>query len=290
MTEEEFRRNTDNFCYRHPDRQSFVLCQRCLRTICGECQTPAPVGVVCPECLKQQARAASPAQRKAERRWSRGPVAVSSTRPTATYAIIAITVLTFVVTLIPGAGSTVQSLLAFYPPLLYPDVMGVFQPWRLLSVSLVHSGILHLGLNMLALFMVGRALEPMLGRSRFIALYLLCTLGGSVAVTYLAFSQPVVGASGAVFGLFGAFMVIARRLGADVTQIAVILGINLVLGFIPSFNISWQAHVGGLVTGLAVGYIFTRTRNLRQRSIQTGLLALVAVIFVVLLLVRLNVG
>ena len=82
MTADDLRRNSDNFCYRHPDRQSFVLCQRCLRTICPECQTPAAVGVICPECLRDQQKAASPAQRKAERRWSRSrPVAVADTRP-----------------------------------------------------------------------------------------------------------------------------------------------------------------------------------------------------------------
>ena len=77
MTTDDLSRNRENFCYRHPDRQSFVLCQRCLRTICPECQTTAAVGVICPECLRDQQKAQSPAQRKAERRWSR-PRALSA--------------------------------------------------------------------------------------------------------------------------------------------------------------------------------------------------------------------
>ena len=91
MTTDQFQRNRENFCYRHPDRQSFVLCQRCLRTICPECQTQGAVGVICPECLRDQQRAQSPAQAKAERRAARPrAVAVRDTRPLATYVIIGI--------------------------------------------------------------------------------------------------------------------------------------------------------------------------------------------------------
>ena len=104
-------------------------------------------------------------------------------------------------------------------------------------------------------------------------LYLLSALGGSVAVALLAFTTPVVGASGAIFGLFGALLVIGRHIGANITAIAVVIGINLVIGFIPSFNVSWQAHVGGLVTGALVAFIYTRTRSPRQRWLQIVLLA-----------------
>lgn len=286
MTTADFRRNSDNFCYRHPDRQSFVLCQRCLRTICPECQTQAAVGVICPECLRDQQKAQSPAQRKAERRWSRASaVMVSDTRPTVTYAIIALTALVYLVTLIPGFGLTVQRALLFWPPALYPEFTGTFEPWRLLTSALVHASFLHIGLNMLALWMIGRSLEPLLGRWRFLTLYVLGALGGSVAVTLLSFSSFVVGASGAIFALFGALLVIGRHLGANIAGIAIVLGINLVIGFIPGFNVSWQAHVGGLAAGLVVGFIFTRTRSARQRGLQIGLLIAVAVALLALLFV-----
>ena len=117
----------------------------------------------------------------------------------------------------------------------------------------MHDGFWHVGLNMLALWMIGRSLEPLLGRGRFLTLYLLSALGGSVAVALLSFTTPVVGASGAIFGLFGALIVIGRHIGANIAGIAIILGINLVIGFIPGFNVSWQAHVGGLVVGALVG-------------------------------------
>jgi membrane associated rhomboid family serine protease len=110
-----------------------------------------------------------------------------------------------------------------------------------------------------------------------------------VAVALLSFTTPVVGASGAIFGLFGALLVIGRHIGANITGIAIVLGINLVIGFIPGMNVSWQAHVGGLVTGLLVGFIFTRTRAARQRTLQIVLLAAVAVGLLALLLIPVTV-
>lgn len=285
MTTDAPRRNSDDFCYRHPDRQSFVLCQRCLRTICTECQTPAPVGVICPECLRNQQAGRTPAQRKAQRRWSRPRfLSPAAGRPVVTQAIVAITALFWLIGLIPGLGATVRDWLLFWAPYLYPDLTGTFQPWRLLTVSLVHDGFWHVGLNMLALWMIGRILEPMLGRWRFLVLYLVSAFGGSVAVTLLSFTTPVVGASGAIFGLFGALLVIGRHIGADITGIAIILGLNLVIGFIPGFNVSWQAHVGGLVAGALVGLIYARTRSARRRRLQIGLLAGLQGVLIALLL------
>jgi membrane associated rhomboid family serine protease len=282
----DFARNSTNFCYRHPDRQSFVLCQRCLRTICPECQTQAAVGVICPECLAEQAASRTPAQRTAERRWSRSrAVAVGDTRPLVTYAIIAVTSLAFLIGLIPGVGETVQDALAFWAPTLYPELTGTFEPWRLLTAALVHSGFWHIGLNMLALWLMGRSLEPLLGRWRFLTLYVLSALGGSVAVALLSFTTPVVGASGAIFGLFGALIVIGRHIGANIGGIAIILAINLAIGFIPGFNVSWQAHVGGLVVGALVGLVYARTRSVRARGLQIGLLVLIALVLLALLLV-----
>lgn len=286
MTSDAFLRNRDNFCYRHPDRQSFVLCQRCGRTVCPECQTQAAVGVICPECMKEQRAAQTPVQRKAERRWSASrPVSVVDTRPLATYVIIALTAFVFVVTLIPGFGTAVQNTLLFWAPALYPEISGRFEPWRILTAALVHGSFWHLGLNMLALWMIGRSLEPLLGRGRFVALYVLSAAGGSVAVALLSFLTPVVGASGAIFGLFGALIVIGRHIGANIAGIAIVLAINLAIGFVPGMGVSWQAHVGGLVVGLLVGFIYVRTRSARQKSAQIWLLVGVGLVLVALLLV-----
>lgn len=273
MTTDDFRRNRDNYCYRHPDRQSFVLCQRCGRTVCIDCQTPAPVGVVCPECMREQQRNRSSVQRKAERRWGRpAPIAVASGPPVVTYSIIGITAAFFLFGYLPVIGDGVRSWLLFFAPALYPELTGVFQPWRVFTVSLVHSGFLHIGLNMAALWMIGRTLEPLLGRVRFIVLYLLSSLGGSVLVALLAPTTSVVGASGAIFGLFGALFIIGRKLGANMASIAIVLGINLAIGFLPGFNISWQAHVGGLIAGGLVGLILVQTRSRARLGVQIALL------------------
>nr|WP_241740213.1 rhomboid family intramembrane serine protease [Microbacterium invictum] len=152
-----------------------------------------------------------------------------------------------------------------------------FQPWRLLTVTLVHASIWHVALNMLALWALGRSLEPLLGRWRFLALYLLSAIGGSVLVALLAPGTWVVGASGAVWGLLGAMFIIGRHIGANVTAIAVLLGLNLVITFLPGSNISWQAHIGGGLVGLLVGFIFARTRALRQQKLQVWLLVATAV-------------
>src|SRR3546814_9914966 len=119
-----------------------------------------------------------------------------SGRPVVTYGIIAVTAFVFVVTLIPGFGGVVQGFLSFYAPALYPQISGAFQPWRVLTVVLVHDGFWHVGLNMLALWFIGRSMEPLLGAGRFLLLYLLSAAGGSAAFALLAPNVGVVGASG----------------------------------------------------------------------------------------------
>lgn len=263
-----------NFCYRHPDRQSFVLCQRCGRTICGECQTPAPVGVICPECMAEQ-RADAPRTKPAV--LTRARAAAGRGAPVVTYSLIGITFAIFLLQLIPGLAVTDRLLYAG----VY-SVPGNFEPWRMLTALFVHSTglIFHVLLNMYTLWIFGQLLEGLLGRGRFLALYLISGLAGSVGVLWLG--DPftgVVGASGAIFGLMGAFLVIQRRLGGQATQLFVLVGINLVIGFVPGFNISWQAHLGGLVGGALVGLILVETRKRDQTGLQIGLLiGLVAVL------------
>ncbi len=288
MSSAEFSSNPDNFCYRHPDRQSFALCQRCGRTICGECQTQAPVGVICPECMREQQKA-MPRVARAARPRGASMALVRDTRPLVTDWIMAITAVTYITQLIPG--SPVQQWFALNSALLIPSIG--FEPWRLFTVLLVHGSFWHMGLNMLALYRIGRSLEPLLGRWRFLALYLISGLGGSVAVALLAPGTWVVGASGAIFGLFGALLVIGRHIGANVTGIAIIIGINFALPFIfgiiggslAAIAISWQAHLGGFIVGAALGFIFARTRALRQQRLQQGLLVGVTIVLLALLVI-----
>lgn len=241
-----------------------------------------PVGVICPECLRAQqqtVRATRPS--RASRKFQ--ALRRSDGQPIVTYAIIALTSLFYLIGLIPQLGPAVEGWLAFNSAFLLPGPS--FQPWRLVTVTLVHAGIWHIVLNMLALWALGRSLEPLLGRWRFGVLYVLSAIGGSVLVALLAPFTWVVGASGAVWGLLGAMFIIGRHLGANVTAIAVLLGLNLVITFLPGSNISWQAHIGGGLVGLLVGFVFARTRAVRQQrtqkllltAITVGLLALLAI-------------
>jgi membrane associated rhomboid family serine protease len=126
------------------------------------------------------------------------------------------------------------------------------QSYRLFASFFVTNNLLDVALNMWCLYIIGRLVEPTLGKWRYLALYLLAGLGGSVAYYLLGNpNQPAAGASGAIFGLFGAYFVLARRASANTSSIVALIAINLVFSFtIP--NIAWQAHVGGLLTGLVV--------------------------------------
>jgi membrane associated rhomboid family serine protease len=211
------------------------------------------------------------------RAWRRFVTAVA---PSATNVIISVTLLVFLVQLLPGIGSAVTAALLYSPA--YSGFPGYpFEPWRLVTVALVHSPqqLFHIFFNMLALWMFGQQLETMLGKWRFLALYVISTLGGSVAVLLLQ-GGSVVGASGAIFGLLGAFFVLVRKLGGNTTGLLIVIGLNLAIGFFVG-SISWQAHVGGLVAGAIVGIIYSQTRHRRLRPLQVGLLAGFSVILVI---------
>ncbi|TFC02661.1 rhomboid family intramembrane serine protease [Cryobacterium adonitolivorans] len=271
-----------NFCYRHPGRQSFILCQRCGRTICPECQTQAAVGVICPECMREQRESAPRTKSAARTRLGR---MTAAGEPVVTYSIIALSLAIFVLQLIPGLGVTDR--------LLYAGVYSypvAFEPWRMLTSVFVHSTgfFFHVLLNMYTLWIFGQILERMLGRARFLTLYLLSGLAGSLGVLFLADPRvAVVGASGAIFGLMGAFLVIQRKLGGNATQLLILVGINLVIGFLPGLNVAWQAHVGGLIGGAVIGLIYVQTRQRSKRTLQFVLIGAVAALLVALSLSRL---
>jgi membrane associated rhomboid family serine protease len=146
----------------------------------------------------------------------------------------------------------------FFAPLFAP-----FEPWRMLTSGFVHdwSGPWHILLNSYAIWIFGRQLEPMLGALRFLLLYLTSIIGGSVAVLWLSDpAVPVVGASGALFGLMGAYFIILRSLGGNPSQIFALIAINFSMGFFVS-GISWEGHLGGLVTGLMVALVYSSNRK-----------------------------
>ena len=167
--------------------------------------------------------------------------------------------------------------------LYYTPVATLVEPWRMITSGFAHSAnlagdptgsILHIGLNMYSLYLIGIALEPIIGWLRFTYLYLLSLLGGSVAVLW--FASPVsgvVGASGAIFGLMGAYFVVLRTLRAQSNQILYVIAFNLFFTFMNS-GISWEAHIGGLFTGALVALIYAQTRSLAQAKLQNTYLAI----------------
>jgi len=160
---------------------------------------------------------------------------------------------------------------------LYWPPLTAIEPWRMVTAVFVHStsSFFHLLFNGFSLYVLGTLVEKLVGRGRFVTLFLLAGFGGSVAVLWLAPSSAVVGASGAVFGLFGALFVIQRSFGGANVQLLIVLALNLVMGFVVP-GISWQAHIGGLIVGALVAWIMVATRAASQRTAQKVLLVAVA--------------
>ncbi|WP_082944970.1 rhomboid family intramembrane serine protease [Mycobacterium sp. 852013-50091_SCH5140682] len=266
-------------CYRHPDRQTYVRCTRCQRYICPECMRSAAVGHQCVECVSEGAKSV-----RAPRAQFGGKL--SNGTPVLTYGLIAVNVLMFVAQM---TSKNLESELTLWSP----GVAIHDQYYRLITSMFLHYGITHLLFNMWALYVVGPPLEAWLGRLRFGVLYALSGLGGSVLVYLLSpLQSATAGASGAIFGLFGAIFVVARRLRLDVRWVAAVIGINLVFTFVgPTLGtgaISWQGHVGGLVTGAAVAAAFVYAPRAHRNAIQAGVSVGALVIFVALIAFRTN--
>ncbi len=263
-------------CPRHPDRVSYVRCQRCGRPACPQCQRSAAVGIQCVDCVNEAARA-TPA-----RRTPYGGTARAG-RPLVTYVIIAVCVFVYLLEWIIPRDTIFQDFA--YAPFLTES-----EPWRMITSAFLHSQgvLLHIVFNMYALWILGSALEPVLGRLRYVVLYFLSAFAGSVGVLLLTpIDTPVVGASGAIFGLFGALFVIQRQRGGNVRQIVILIAINAVIGFLPGSNIAWQAHLGGLIAGGLGAAVLAYAPSGRHRNlVQWGGLALLLVVLIGLTVVR----
>lgn len=242
-------------CYRHPDRVTFVSCTRCGRPVCPECMRSASVGQQCVDCVQQSAQTVIAPARTSRRRT--GPL------PVVSYTLIAINVLVFVLQgLLPG----LQQKLSLWPV----AVAGHGEYFRLITSAFVHYGLVHILFNMYALYVLGPPLEEHLGRGRFASLYGLSALGGSVLVYLLSpLSAATAGASGAIFGLFGATFVASKRLNLDVKWLIGLIAINLVMSFTFP-GVSWQGHIGGLFTGAVVAAAYVYAPQSRRVLVQAG--------------------
>ena len=262
-------------CYRHTDRETYVRCTRCDRSICPDCMSAAAVGFQCPECVREGRKTV-----RQPRTMFGGRVGADAN---VTKVLIALNVMAFAAQL---ASDKVTARFFFATP----AVAILDQYYRLLTNAFLHdtSFVFHLGFNMYALFAFGSQVERLLGSWRYLTLYLTAALGGSVA-TYVFASQDVasLGASGAVFGLFGAYFVLARSRGADTSQVLMLIGINLAIGFAGRGYINNYAHVGGLVAGglVALGYTLG-ARSARRGAIHAGIAAAIVAALVAATIAR----
>ncbi|WP_433315137.1 rhomboid family intramembrane serine protease [Micromonospora chersina] len=291
---------TTPVCYRHPDRETYVRCTRCDRPICPECMRDASVGHQCPECVSEARRSVRPA------RTAFGGGAAGR-QGYVTKTLIALNVLVMILSIASdrggdaaAGGSGFGGLMGGSTPLTdWGAVLGLARfsdgsiggvaegEWyRLVTAMFLHYGVVHLLLNMWALWVLGRTLEAVLGPLRFLALYLIAGLGGNVAVyLFSAPNSPAVGASTAIFGLFAAIFVIMRRLGRDTSAIVPILVINLIFTFtVPGISVA--GHLGGLVVGALMALVLAYAPRMRRTAFQAAGGAILLVALLGLVLVR----
>ena len=238
-------------CYRHPNRETYVSCSECGRPICGECMTPAPVGQRCPEHSGRPSGV-----HRATLGIRRG--AYEGSGAVVTKTLIGLNVLIYLITAVQGNGLNSPGGSLFLKWLLFGPAVANGDWWRLITAAFLHASILHIAFNMYFLWFAGAPVEAALGRGRFLLVYLVSGLAGSAGALVVNPLEPTVGASGAIFGILGAALVLERQrnfvLGGSALALIVI---NLVLSFVLS-NVSWGGHVGGLIGGILCTLVLSR--------------------------------
>ncbi|WP_433890916.1 rhomboid family intramembrane serine protease [Streptomyces sp. CA-111067] len=282
-------------CYRHQDRETGVRCTRCERPICPDCMISASVGFQCPECVRQGSagpgssggRPGGGSGRVPQPRTVAGGV-VARDPYLVTKILIGLNIAVFLLEL--AIGNRFVNDYDLYAGCL-PNGFGGQQcfgaangEWyRVLTAAFLHDqhNPLHIGFNMLSLWWIGAPLEQLLGRARYLALYFVSALAASAAVLLIAPGTPTLGASGAIFGLFGATAVFMRRMRYDMRPILILLGLNILFSFTWA-NVSWQAHLGGLAAGSVVAVAMAYAPRERRDLVQWGTAAGVLVLSLVL--------
>jgi membrane associated rhomboid family serine protease len=252
-------------CVRHPDRATGLSCTRCGRPACPECLREASVGYQCVDCAGR------------DRPDIRRPAARAG-RPLVVWTLILLNVAVYAWTALQAGSINDNTDSALFDAWqLAPIQVGDGDWWRLLTAGFLHIGLLHIASNMFALWVLGRDLEHVLGRGRFLALYMISLIGGSTAVMIFNVpNQPVAGASGAVFGLMGALLVVLLRTRQPVGQVVALIAVNIVISqLVP--GISLTAHLGGLVVGALCAAVLAYTPSRNRTAVQSTALAALTV-------------
>ncbi len=261
-------------CYRHPDREAYISCQRCERMICPDCMRDASVGFHCPSCVSEGAKSV-----RAPRTIAGG--AVSAHEGLVSMVLIGLNVVAYIAQLATdgNAGSVFQR------GAMQSYAVADGDYWRLLTAAFLHGSLLHIAFNMYALYLFGPFAEKALGTVRFIAAYITAAIASSVLVYWLERPEvATIGASGAVFGLFGMVLLLLLRAKQDVTTLLVLLAINAVISL--QGNISWQGHLGGFVAGCVLGAAFAYAPRDRKQAVQVAVFAALWLIMIVAVVVR----
>jgi membrane associated rhomboid family serine protease len=245
------------YCYRHPDRETGLACSDCGRPICADCATFAPVGIRCPDHAGVRRGPAARVPKPRPVRRAPGIALASGSAPI-TKTLIGINLAIYLITAAQGAGlnnpggALLNKFILVGSSAQGGDLAHDHEWWRLVTAMFLHASILHIAFNMYALWVIGTPVEQYLGRTRYLGLYLVSGLAGSAGALMQSPFTPVVGASGAIFGILGAMMILEWQVtGRLAGQAATLIAINLVISFaIP--GISWGGHVGGLIGGILV--------------------------------------
>ena len=262
------------YCYRHPDRETGLSCSECGRPICVDCMTTAPVGIRCPDHaatgrpLGQTVKTARPT--------------ISGDSTLVTKALIAFNVVFYLITVAQGAGVNSPGGALFNKFALYGPLVADGDWWRLVSAAFLHASLLHIAFNMLALWWIGGPLESAIGHWRYLTIYAVSGLAGSAGALLAEPRAVTVGASGAIFGLLGAMVVVQwQSTGSIAGPATTLILVNLAITFaIP--GISWGGHLGGLVGGALATLALTHfgTRHVAYARITPVAVASLIVIMV----------
>lgn len=291
-------------CYRHPGRESHIACQRCGKHVCPDCMQEASVGFHCPDCVAEG--------RRSVRRAANPYGGERSARPEiTTYVLIGLNLAVFAaLSLAGGATSALGRALLLTPRGAcelgdgrvylqvassgtcdglgtWADGVATGAPWQLVTSGFAHVGVLHIALNMLMLYFVGPQVERVMGRLRFLAVFAISLLAGSAAVMWLAAPySSTLGASGAVFGLIGALLIVVLKVGGDPRQLLLWLAINVVVTVVGGAGISWQGHLGGFLGGVAAAAVIVYAPRARRGFWQAVGLGAAAFVVAALILTR----
>lgn len=282
-------------CYRHEGRETYIRCQRCERPICPDCMRDASVGFQCPSCVSEGAKSTRMNRTTYGGLRSANPALTS-------LVLIGINVFVWLAIMVTGRGqSQLTGLLAIKlggycradiripeeacraSGLSWTDGVDSGAYWQVLTSVFTHVDLVHIAFNMFALYLLGPQLEYLIGRTRFLALYLLSGVGGSAAVLWLSDAYtPTVGASGAIFGLMAGLLVVVYKQGGNPQSILVWILINVMITF-TGRGISWQGHLGGFVVGFAIALaIAYAPREARSQVQIAGLSAIAALLLVII--------